>query len=193
MPLYKVENQGYIHYGKGSVILFALQDYIGEENVNKAMRGFLEEYRYKGPPYPTSLDFLTFLEPQVPDSMKYLIDDWFKEITLYDNRMMDATYKKVEEGIYEVNLKIESKKIKADSLGNETFVPINDWIDIGLFVDADESELLFQRRVKIDQENMEFTFVVDTIPAKAAIDPRHLLIDRVFKDNIKSVKEELAQ
>ena len=193
MPLYKVENQGYIHYGKGSVILFALQDYIGEENVNKAMRGFLEEYRYKGPPYPTSLDFLTYLEPQVPDSMKHLIDDWFKEITLYDNRMMDATYKKVEEGIYEVNLKIESKKIKADSLGNETFVPINDWIDIGLFVDADESELLFQRRVKIDQENMEFTFVVDTIPAKAGIDPRHLLIDRVFKDNIKSVKEELAQ
>jgi aminopeptidase N len=193
MPLYKVENQGYIHYGKGSVVLFALQDYIGEENVNKAMRGFLEEYKYKGPPYPTSLDFLEYLEPEVPDSLKYLIDDWFKEITLYDNRMTDATYKKLEEGIYEVNLKVESKKIKADSLGNETFVPINDWIDIGLFADADEEDLLFLKRVKIDQEEMDFTFVVDTIPAKAGIDPRHLLIDRVFKDNIRSVKEELVE
>ena len=28
LPLYKVENQSYIHYGKGSVILYALQDYI---------------------------------------------------------------------------------------------------------------------------------------------------------------------
>ncbi|ADR21612.1 hypothetical protein MATR_07570 [Marivirga tractuosa] len=193
LPLYKVENQGYIHYGKGSVILFALQDYIGEDNVNKAMRGFLEEYRYKGPPYPTSLDFLEYLEPQVPDSMKYLIDDWFKEITLYDNRMTDASYRKIEDGVYEVNLKVESKKIKADSLGNETNVPINDWIDIGLFADAEEEDLMFQKRVKIDQEEMDFTFVVDNIPAKAGIDPRHLLIDRVFKDNIKSVKEELIE
>jgi len=193
MPLYKVENQGYIHYGKGSVILFALQDYIGEEKVNKAMKDFLEEYRYKGPPYPTSLDFLEYLEPQVPDSMKYLIDDWFKEITLYDNRMTDATYKKLEDGVYEVNLTIESKKIKADSLGNETNVPINDWIDIGLFADAEEEDLMFQKRVKIDQEEMDFTFVVDTIPAKAGIDPRHLLIDRVFKDNIKSVSEKLIE
>ena len=193
LPLYKVENQGYIHYGKGSVVLFALQDYIGEENVHKAMRGFLEEFRYKGPPYPTSLDFLEYLEPEVPDSLKYLIDDWFKEITLYDNRMKEATYRKIEDGIYEVNLTVESKKIKADSLGNETNLAINDWIDIGLFADADEEDLLFQKRVKINQETMDFTFVVDTIPAKAGIDPRHLLIDRVFKDNIKSVKEELVE
>ena len=193
MPLYKVENQGYIHYGKGSVILYALQDYIGEENVNKAMRGFLEEYRYKGPPYPTSLDFVAYLEPQVPDSLKYLIDDWFKEITLYDNRLKEASYKKLEEGLYQVKLTVESKKIKADSLGNESEVPINDWIDLGLFADADEEELMFQKRVKIDQEEMTFTFETDTIPAKAGIDPRHLLIDRVFKDNIKSVSEELAQ
>ncbi|SMG46560.1 hypothetical protein SAMN05661096_03289 [Marivirga sericea] len=83
--------------------------------------------------------------------------------------------------------------MKADSLGNETNVPINDWIDIGLFADAEEEDLMFQKRVKIDQEEMDFTFVVDTILAKAGIDPRHLLIDRVFKDNIKSVKEKLAQ
>jgi hypothetical protein len=107
--------------------------------------------------------------------------------------MKEATYRKIEDGIYEVNLTVESKKIKADSLGNETNVAINDWIDIGLFADADEEDLLFQKRVKINQETMDFTFVVDTIPAKAGIDPRHLLIDRVFKDNIKSVKEELVE
>ncbi len=189
MPLYKVENQGYIHYGKGSIVMFALQDYIGEDNVNRAMRGFLEEYRYKGPPYPTSLDFMRYLEPEVPDSMQYLITDWFKEITLYDNRLKNATYTVLPNGKYEVNLQVESKKIKADSLGNESFVPVNDWIDIGLFADAKEEELMFQKRVKINQDEMKFTFIVDSLPAKAGIDPRHLLIDRVFKDNIISVKE----
>ena len=45
LPLYKVENQGYIHYGKGSLILYALQDYIGEDSVNAALRSFLSEFR----------------------------------------------------------------------------------------------------------------------------------------------------
>ncbi|MFT4754525.1 MAG: ABC-2 type transport system permease protein [Salibacteraceae bacterium] len=188
LPLYKVENQQYIHYGKGSVILYALQDYIGEDSVNKAMRTFLEEYRYKKPPYPTSLDFLRHLDPVVPDSMKYLVEEWFKEITLYDNRLTDATYSELENGKFAVTMRIETTKIKADSLGNETKVAMNDWIDIGLFADDDEDHLMYQKRVKFDQPEMTFTMVVDSLPAKAGIDPRHILIDRVYSDNIKSVK-----
>lgn len=190
LPLYKVENQQHIHYGKGSVILYALQDYIGEESVNRAMRNFLEEYRYKKPPYPTSLDFLKHLEPEVPDSLNYLIKDWFKEITLYDNRLKEASYKKLDNGKYKVSMDIESYKIKADSIGNETKVAINDWIDIGVFSDADEERLLFEKRVKINKSEMTFSFEVDSIPKKAAIDPRHILIDRVYDDNIKSISSE---
>ena len=189
LPLYKVENQGHIHYGKGSVILYALQDYIGEEKVNRAMRNFLEEYRYKAPPYPTSLDFMKYLEPEVPDSLQYLIEDWFKEITLYDNRLKEASYTKQDNGKYLVSMDIESYKMRADTIGNETKIAINDWIDIGVFSDDDEEILLFEKRVKINESEMTFTFEVDSLPAKAAIDPRMLLIDRVYKDNVKTVSE----
>ena len=188
LPLYKVENQQYIHYGKGSVILYALQDYISEDSVNKAMRNFLEEFKYRQPPYPTSLDFIRHLEPVVPDSLQYLITDWFKEITLYDNRLNEATYTELPNGKFEVVLHIETAKIKADSIGNETRLPMNDWIDIGLFADNDEDDLMYQKRVKFDQPEMTFTIVVDSLPAKAAIDPRHILIDRIYKDNIKKLK-----
>ena len=189
VPLYKVENQGHIHYGKGSLILFALQDYIGEEKVNMAMKNYLDEYKYLDSPYSTSLDFLKHLEPQVPDSLKHLIADWFKEITLYDNRMKEATYKKLENGKYELTTKIVSVKMHADTMGNETQVDINDWIDIGV-LDKDEESLIHIERVKIDQPEMTFTFSLDTIPAKAAIDPRRLLIDRVYDDNVKVVDAE---
>tara|TARA_R110002050_G_scaffold300621_1_gene471016 strand:+ start:46402 stop:49977 length:3576 start_codon:yes stop_codon:yes gene_type:complete len=189
LPLYKVENQQYIHYGKGSVILYALQDYIGEDKVNLAMKNFLEEFRYKQPPYPTSLDFLRHLEPVVPDSLQYLITDWFKEITLYDNRLMEANYKKLDNGKYEVTMQIETTKIKADTAGKETIIPMNDWVDIGVFADDDEEDLMYQKRVKFDEPKMTFTFEVDSIPAKAAIDPRHILIDRIYKDNIKKLSE----
>lgn len=187
LPLYKVENQGYIHYGKGSVILYALQDYIGEEKVNTAMKNFLEEYRYQKPPYPSSYDFLKHLEPQVPDSLKYLIKDWFKEITLYDNRLKEAHYTKSDNGKYEVTLEIESFKIKSDSLGKETKTAINDWIDIGFFMDDEEEKLYQQKRVKFNKEKSSISIQLDSLPVKAAIDPRHLLIDRVYSDNIRRI------
>lgn len=190
LPLYKVENQTHIHYGKGSVILYALQDYIGEEKVNTAMKNFLDEFKYKAPPYPTSLDFLKHLEPEVPDSMKYLIDDWFKEITLYDNRLKEATFKELPNGKYQVSIALEAYKMKADTIGTETKVPIKDWIDIGAFADEDEEDLIYSKRVMIDKEKMEFTFETDKKPVRAAIDPRRLLIDRVYDDNSKSVSLE---
>ena len=187
LPLYKVENQTHIHYGKGSVILYALQDYIGEEKVNRAMKNFLNEFKYRKPPYPTSLDFLKYLEPEVPDSLQYLITDWFKEITLYDNRLKNATYKELPNGKYEVSMQTESFKIKADTIGNETQVPVNEWIDIGAFSDDEEKNLIFSKRVKVNKSEMTFSFLLDEKPARVAIDPRQLLIDRVFKDNSKSV------
>lgn len=190
LPLYKVENQTYIHYGKGSVVLYALQDYIGEKKMNKALQNFLEDYRYKNPPYPTSLDFIKRLNEQVPDSLSYLVDDWIKEITLYDLRMQKAEYEKLSSGKYQVDLTVKATKIKSDSVGHETDVPINDWIDLGFFADNSQKKLQFQKRVKIDQPEMEFSFTLDSLPKKAAIDPRRILIERVYDDNSKSLEKK---
>jgi len=189
LPLYKVENQTHIHYGKGSVILYALQDYIGEDKVNGAMKSFLEEFRYRKPPYPTSLDFLRHLETQVPDSLNYLINDWFKEITLYDFRLKEANYSKLGEK-YEVTLDIEAKKLRADTIGNEVAQPLDEWVDIGFYSDYEDEEnatLMYQERLKLDKEKMTLTFTLDSLPVKAAIDPRRLLIERVYKDNLKAL------
>ena len=86
---------------------------------------------------------------------------------------------------------IECKKIIADSIGNETPMKLNDWIDVGAFADSNEENLLFVKRVKIDSPEMTFNFEIDSIPAKLAIDPYHLLIDRVYEDNIKTAKETM--
>ncbi|MCH2215349.1 MAG: hypothetical protein MK086_09280 [Flavobacteriales bacterium] len=187
LPLYKVENQGYIHYGKGSVILYALQDYIGEDSVNAALRGFLEEFRYAEPPYPTAYDFLRHLEPRVPDSLHYLIDDWFKEITLYDFRLKDARAKKLENGRYEIEMDIFARKAYADTLGNETEAQLQEWVDVGVYADNEEEELMAWRRARFDQQESTVRMIVDSLPAKAAIDPRRILIERITDDNVKRI------
>ena len=85
------------------------------------------------------------------------------------------------------NLEIESKKIRADSIGNEKSIPLDEWVDIGFFTDKDEKELIGQKRIKIVQNKTNISFQLDSLPLKAAIDPRHLLIDKVYSDNIKTI------
>ena len=189
-PLMKVENQGHIHYGKGSVILYALQDYIGEDKVNAALRGFLEEFRYQEPPYPTAHDFMRYLEPQVPDSLQYLITDWFKDITLYDLRMEEAMVTETEDGKYEVTVDVFARKTKADGVGNTVDAELKDWIDIGFYADREEEELFFRERVYLTKEKTELKFTLEKRPVRAAIDPLRLLIDRISDDNVKTVSEE---
>lgn len=189
-PLYKVQNQGYIHYGKGAVILYALQDYIGEDSLNSALKDFLETYRYQEPPYPTSMDFFEYLEPRIPDSLSYLVKDWFKEITLYDYRLKEANYKELDNGKYKVSIDLEAYKMYVDSLGNETQTTFKDWVDIGVYADADEKELIHIERVLFNQKDLHFDMVVDKLPAKAAIDPKRLLIERNIEDNILSVSKQ---
>ena len=189
LPLYKVENQSYIHYGKGSVIMYALQDYIGEEKVNNALREFLDSTKYRNPPYPTTLDFLAYLEPQVPDSLKYLIDDWFKEITLYDFRLKEANYEKLEENRYLVRLDFEANKMYADSMGNETDQTLNEWVDIGAMQSDDDEKLIAIERIKVTDKKMSYEFETKEKPGKIVIDPKRLLIERVTRDNSKRASE----
>jgi len=186
LPLGRVENQPYIHYRKGSLVMYALADYIGEDNLNRAIRAFRDETAFKGPPYPSASLFLKHVRAVTPPQYQYVIDDLFESITLYDNRATSATAKALADGKYEVTIKVLAKKRKADALGKEADVPLADWIDIGV-LDA-EGVPLFLEKKKIDQEAMTFTAVVGKKPARAGIDPFNKLIDRRPKDNTVAVE-----
>ncbi|MBB3700172.1 hypothetical protein KMW28_14630 [Flammeovirga yaeyamensis] len=189
MPLYKVENQGYIHYGKGSLIMYALQDYIGEDSVNATLKEFLTEFRYKEPPYPTSLDYLNLLENKVPDSLNYLVNDWFKEITLYDYRLTNAEMFE-EDSIFTYVIDIEAKKFHSDSLGNEKEATLDDWVDVGLYADAEEKDLIYVERIKLDKNQTQIQIKSDKKAVKASVDPKRILIERIYDDNTAKINSK---
>jgi len=191
-PLLTVEaNQGYVHYQKGSVVLYYLKEMVGEEAVNRALRKVIQQYRYAPPPYPTSWALVDALKEETPPNLQYLIKDLFEDITLFSNRTLDATAQKRADGKYDVTINVEAHKYKADAKGNETEVPIDDYIDIGAFAkpgkDKKYGDTLYRERVHITQKNSTFTFTTPSLPEKAGIDPFALLIDRVPDDNTKSV------
>ena len=184
-PLYKVEGQGYVRYNKGGVTLFAIQELIGEDSMNLVFKDFINEYAYKEPPYPTTLDFIKLLEPRVPDSMKYLIEDYLRQITFYDSRVKDISLDSTASN-YKVNADLYIKKTWADSIGNETVQKLNDLIFVGLYAKHnDKDSLIDYRSFRIDKENTNLQYSVKTKPYKLVIDPYHLLMDKVLKDNEK--------
>ncbi len=187
--LYQVDpNQGYIHYRKGSLVMYALQDYIGEDKVNEAIRGFLKQFAFKGPPYPTSLDLEGYFQKVTPPQYQYLFADLFQNITVYDVRALSADYVPEGDGKYQVHMTVEATKYRADGRGQEHTIPVNDWIDIG--VQDAAGKYLYLQRVKIDQRKTDFTVTVDKLPAKAGIDPVDKLIDRNPDDNVIAVKKQ---
>lgn len=192
-PLMKSENQQYIHYNKASVVMYYLKEMIGENKVNEALRSLLDSFAYMQPPYSTSVSAIRAFKKVTPDSMQYLIDDMFENITLFSNRTTEAYYKKAGNE-YVVTIKTKSEKFRADSLGKETEVPLADYIDIGIFASPTNKSnlgkpLVLQRLKLVKKENI-FTFTVKEKPYQAGIDPYNYLIDRVPDDNLKKVEEQ---
>jgi aminopeptidase N len=188
-PLMRVEPlQGYIHYNKGGQVMYALQDYIGEERVNKALAGMVKDWAFKGPPYPSSADMVNYLRKETPPEFQYLFEDWFENIVLFDNRALSAKYSPLPDGRYQVKISIEAKKYRADGKGQERLVPVHDLIDVGV-LDAD-GKFLYLRKQKIDQERQELTVTVDKLPVQAGIDPLIKLIDRNPDDNVVKVEKQ---
>lgn len=181
-PLLFNQNQSYIHYSKGCMVMYALQEYIGEEKVNRAAANFIKKYQFKGAPYPNALDFYSCVKAETPDSLHTMLDDLFKRITVYNNTCKSAKYVTTADKKYLVNLELDLNKYYADSLGNEKSVPLNDWIDVGA-VDENDS-LLFSKRIKVTKNKLNYQFVMNTMPYKVGIDPLNQLIDKDGNDNL---------
>ena len=192
-PLRTVESsQGYVHYRKGSVVMYHLKEVMGEQHLNLALRSIVEKFAYKGPPYPTSVDLIEAIKAECPEEAYSLLEDLFDRITLYANRTHEAACRKLDNGKYEVTIQVECHKFIADDQGKETEIPFEADLEVGAFAAPEGGgkygATLYRDKVRAKSGDNEFTFVVDELPDRAGIDPFLLLIDRMPEDNSKRVK-----
>ncbi len=196
-PIVLVQREAYVWYQKGSLVLYGLSDYIGEDKLNLALHNFLMQYRYANAtdaqdvPYPDTRQFVDALRAQTPPELQYYITDAFENIVLYDNKATAATYTETADHKYAVTLTVQAKKLKADGSGNETSMPLHDLIDIGVLTGKENDEkALSLQKVWITQPTQTFTIVVDQLPTRAGIDPYNKLIDRDADDNLMKVTKQ---
>jgi ABC-2 type transport system permease protein len=205
-PLIYNENQQYIHYNKGSLVLYALSDYIGEDIFNQALGRYIKNLAFQEAPYTTATEFKNYLAEVTPDSLQYLITDMFETITLYENSIVEAEFEEKEEDNYEVTLVTRTMKYKTDDQGKRIYkndfgdslyvkiegrrtplrsYPLSDWIEVGVFGTDDEGEekVLYLEKLKFDTIQDTLSITVNEMPTSVGVDPYNKLIDIVSDDN----------
>ncbi len=194
LPLIKVENQPYIHYQKGSLAMYLLQKRLGEGAVNRALRALLDRFKFKGPPYPRSIDLIEWLrkEATTPEQQG-LITDLFERITLYDLKVNEAAAVPRADGRWDIIVTVAAAKFYASGTGEERETPLDEQIEMGLFT-ADPGTVAFNtanvalmERRPIRSGRQTLSFVTDRKPSHAGVDPYNFFIDRNSGDNVAPV------
>lgn len=192
LPLYKVENQDYIHYRKGSLVFYRLRDEIGEDALNRALKRFLQDKGYQESPFTTSAELLGYIRAEAPQDKHALIADLFEKIVFYDNRVLDAKAVKRADGQWDVTMQLHLAKMEADGRGKETPRAYDEPVEIGVFARAagakeqDERVLLLEKRM-LKGDKPVVTVTVREKPFEVGVDPYNKMIDRVSRDNRKAV------
>jgi len=176
------------NYRKGPYVMHALSEYVGEPRVNGALRALVEK---KVSSLATTLDMYRELQAVTPDSLQPLLHDLFEANTFWTFDTKKATAVRTAFGTWQVTFDVEAHKTVADTAGKEAEVPVNEWVELGVFADAKPGESLGQplyvgkHRVRSGRQTI--TVTVPQKPARGGIDPYNLL-DWEEGDNIERIE-----
>ncbi|CAN5161826.1 M1 family aminopeptidase [soil metagenome] len=178
-------------YRKGPLALYALREYIGEEQVHLALQKFFNKYSTGVGAKPVPSDLYKELQAVTPDSIQYLLHDLFATNTFWDLKTEQSLAEQTETGNWKVSLDVQARKFTVDTLGTEAEVQMDDWVQIGIFesvegqIDKEKPLYLEWHRIRSGKQ----TIVVDLPrkPAYAGIDPNYLLMDLKRADNSSEV------
>ncbi len=191
VPLLDVVNHPYVHYFKGAVAMYTLRERLGADAVNGALRRFREKYAGADAPPPTSRALYAELQAATPDSLRPLLSDLFEHITLWDVRTDSARAEPVGGGSYRVTLFVDASKARADSVGRQTPVAMDEPVEVGVFAGASQGrslgETLYLKQHRIRSGKQTIVLTVPRLPTRAGIDPYRKLIERARDDNVAEV------
>lgn len=193
------DTQSYVWYRKGGLVLYALQDLVGEDSLNQQFKAYVKEAAFRPKaPFTTTHEWYEYLKRATPDSLQYYLKDSFEKITLYSNKAKDATFKENADGTFEVSFDVESAKNYYDGLGKTLDSPERpNLLEIGIFqTDTVNNKGLTVKRplllkkLWVQPGETRYSFQVDKRPAKVGIDPYNKMIDRIPDDNMVEVEQE---
>ena len=188
-PLSRVEGQAYLYYGKGAVVMNALRDLLGEDALNRALHRFVAEHAY---PRGTagSGDLIAAIEAGATPAQRVLIEQWTREVVMYDLAVESASVQRLPDGRYRVTARIRAGKAARRATAD---VPLemDEMLDVALFA-ADAAGPagvpLYVAKQRIRGAVTEVSIVVSGRPASIAIDPYVHRVEAERGDNVRAVR-----
>ena len=176
------------NYRKGPYAMNALSEYVGERQVNGALRTLVEK---KVSSLATTLDMYRELQAVTPDSLGPLLHDLFEVNAFWTFDTKKATAVKTDAGTWQVTFDVDARKAVVDSAGVEKETPMNEWVELGVFADARPGEVLgeplYVQKHRIHSGRQTITVTVSAKPARGGIDP-YSLLDWEEGDNIEAIE-----
>src|SRR5687767_10068309 len=81
VPLDQTEDQEWLHYAKGALVMTALDDLIGEEAASRALRALVVQSQAGGPA-PTAQDLVRHLRSVTPPEHHGLLVEMWSDIVI---------------------------------------------------------------------------------------------------------------
>jgi ABC-2 type transport system permease protein len=169
----------YQAYRKGPFAMYALSEYVGQDRVNGVLRRLFQKHNSPGASQATTLDLYRELQAVTPDSLKPLLHDLFEVNTFWDLKVERVVAEQQADGTWQVTLEVRARKTAYDTAGVETDVPMDDWVEIGVFGEGERGDELGRplhlEKHRIRSGEQTITITVSGRPVLTGIDPFHVL------------------
>lgn len=184
LPLYRVQDQGYLMYAKGALAMQALTESIGAATMNAALRSMVQAHAYPRRP-ATSLDLIASLARAAP-AQASLIEEAFKQNVRYDLTAGRARYTKLDDGRYRLTVQVQARKLLVDEGGRTSDSDIDQAFVIGVFDgdgETNAANAIYLAPHRLRAGSSEISIVVGRKPGIVAIEPTLRFIERDRHDN----------
>lgn len=173
-------NQSYLLYNKGTLVMYTMKEYLGEDSVNTALRRLAEKFAMNQNHFVTVLDLVSELRKVTPGHLQYLISDLFEKITLYELSVKNAVIASNQDA-YRVKVTVDAKKLYADRIGTETEAPMDDFIPI--IIQNKDGKIIYFEMMRLKSGTHEYELSVSEMPSEVVLDPKGFIIEREKADN----------
>jgi hypothetical protein len=190
VPLLDVYQHPYLHYFKGGVVMYTLRERLGADVVNGALRRFRDKYAGTEAPPATSRALYDELRAVTPDTLKPFVSDLFEHITIWGVRTDSARAEKVGDG-YRVTMYVDAFKARADSIGKQTMIEMNDLVEVGVYAGAPVGRTpgtpLYLRQHRLRTGKQTIVVAVPSMPTRAGVDPLRKFIEKEKDYNVVEI------
>ncbi|MDF2189170.1 M1 family aminopeptidase [Paraflavitalea sp. CAU 1676] len=179
-------HQLYVYYQKGGLAMYAIQEMLGEERMNRALQNLLAKHGYPNQCALTT-DLIKELKTGASTMEVAQIESLLEKVTEYDNQLTLKRVDTLSGGRYKVELEV--KLVKAAQVNGKLQAQrVDEMVTIGLFAQPSPQWDTHTKPLYLQQHHLtngitRLTIEINQKPAVAILDPWCYLPDPNPSDN----------